>query len=72
MTEEINEDDLWCEYSDMPSPLSYTKNEGYSGEVSHRKLPKKEQDEKKNPKDCVVVVTQVSKEETKINLGSLK
>jgi len=62
MTEEINEDDLWCEYSDMTSPLAYTKNKGYGGEVSHRKLPKKEQDEKKNPKDCVVVITQVPKE----------
>ena len=28
MTEKINKDDLWCEYSDMPSPLAYTKNEG--------------------------------------------
>jgi len=28
MTEKIDEDDLWCEYSDMPSPLAYTKNKG--------------------------------------------
>ena len=72
MTEKIDEDDLWCEYSDMPSPLAYIKNESYGGEVSHRKLSKKEQDEKKNPKDCVVVITQVPKEETKINLGFIK
>jgi len=62
MTEEINEDDLWCEYSDMPSPLAYTKNKGYDGVESHRKLSKKEQDEKKDSKDCVVVITQVPKE----------
>ena len=72
MTEEINEDDLWCEYSDMPSPLAYTKNKGYDGVESHRKLSKKEQDEKKDSKDCVVVITQVPKEETKINLGFIK
>jgi hypothetical protein len=28
MTKKIKEEDLWCEYSDMPSPLAYTKNEG--------------------------------------------
>ena len=65
MTEKIDEDDLWCEYSDMPSPLAYIKNESYGGEVSHRKLSKKEQDEKKNPKDCVVVITQVPKKKRK-------
>ena len=40
MTEEINEDDLWCEYSDMPSPLAYTKREGYGGVENNKKLPK--------------------------------
>lgn len=72
MTEEINEDDLWCEYSNMPSPLAYIKNESYDGVESHRKLSKKEQDEKNDSKDCVVVITQVPKEETKINLGFIK
>jgi hypothetical protein len=28
MSKKIDKDDLWCEYSDMPSPLTYTKNEG--------------------------------------------
>ena len=28
MSKKIDKDDLWCEYSDMPSPLAYTKNEG--------------------------------------------
>jgi ribosomal protein S1 len=73
MTEKIDEDDLWCEYSDMPSPLAYTKRKGYSGVVNYEKLSKskKEQDEKKNSKTITLVVTQVPKEETKINLGSL-
>jgi hypothetical protein len=62
MTEEINEDDLWCEYSDMPSPLAYIKNEGYGGEGSHVKFLKKEKDEKNDSKDCVMVITQVPKE----------
>lgn len=62
MTEKIKEDDLWCEYSDMPSPLAYTKNEGYDGVVSHGKLLKKEQDEKNDSKDYVVVIAQVPKE----------
>jgi len=72
MTEKINEDDLWCEYSDMPSPLAYIKNESYSGVVSHKKLSKKEQDEKNDSKDCVMDITQVPKEKTKINLGFIK
>ena len=72
MTEKINEDDLWCEYSDMPSPLAYIKNESYGGVVSHKKLLKKEQDEKNVSKDCVMDITQVPKEETKINLGFIK
>jgi hypothetical protein len=25
MNKKINKEDLWCEYSDMPSPLAYTK-----------------------------------------------
>ena len=62
MTKKIKEEDLWCEYSDMPSPLAYIKNESYGGVVSHKKLSKKEQDEKKNSKDCVMVITQVPKE----------
>jgi len=62
MTKEINEDDLWCEYSDMPSLLAYTKNKGYYGVESHRKLSKKEQDEKNDSKDCVMDITQVPKE----------
>ena len=62
MTEKIKEEDLWCEYSDMPSPLAYTKNEGYDGMGSHGKLLKKEQDEKNDSKDYVVVITQVPKE----------
>lgn len=62
MTEKIKEEDLWCEYSDMPSPLAYIKNEGYSSVGSHKKLSKKEQDEKNNSKDCVMDITQVPKE----------
>ena len=62
MTEKIDEDDLWCEYSDMPSPLAYTKNERYGGVVSHIKLSKKEQDEKNDSKVYVMVITQVPKE----------
>ena len=62
MTEKINKDDLWCEYSDMPSPLAYIKNESYDGVGSYGKLLKKEQDEKNDSKDYVVVITQVPKE----------
>ena len=62
MTEKIKEEDLWCEYSDMPSPLAYIKNEGYVGVGSHGKLLKKEQDEKNDSKDCLMDITQVPKE----------
>jgi len=40
MNKKIDEDDLWCEYSDMPSPLAYTKREGYGGVENNKKLPK--------------------------------
>ena len=72
MTEKIDEDDLWCEYSDMPSPLAYIKNKDHGGVKSHGKLSKKEQDEKNDSKDCVMDITQVPKEKTKINLGFIK
>ena len=61
MTKKIKEEDLWCEYSDMPSPLAYTKSKSHGGVVNHGKLSKKEQDEKKNSKDCVMVIIQVPK-----------
>jgi hypothetical protein len=40
MSKKINKEDLWCEYSDMPSPLAYTKRGGYVG-MSKREKPKK-------------------------------
>jgi hypothetical protein len=46
----------------MPSPLAYIKNESYDGVGSYGKLLKKEQDEKNDSKDYVVVITQVPKE----------
>lgn len=33
-TEGINEDDLWCEYSDLPSPMAYDK-----GDTKKKKKP---------------------------------
>ena len=33
-TEGINEDDLWCEYSDLPSPMAYDK-----GDIKKKKKP---------------------------------
>jgi hypothetical protein len=72
MNKKIYKNELWCEYSDMSSPLSYIKNKSYGGVVSHEKSSKKEQDGKKNSKTITLVVTQVPKEETKINLGPLK
>ena len=29
MIEKIKEEDLWCEYSDLPSPVSYAKCADY-------------------------------------------
>ena len=29
MTEKIKEEDLWCEYSDLPSPMTYAKCADY-------------------------------------------
>ena len=33
-TEGLNEDDLWCEYSDLPSPMAYDK-----GDTKKKKKP---------------------------------
>ncbi len=29
MSKKIKEEDLWCEYSDMPSPMAYAKCTDY-------------------------------------------
>jgi hypothetical protein len=36
----INQEDLWCEYSDMPSPLSYTQCTDYDSMGNHGRYPK--------------------------------
>lgn len=36
----IAEEDLWCEYSDLPSPLSYTKCMDYDSMGNYGRYPK--------------------------------
>jgi len=36
----INKEDLWCEYSDMPSPIAYDKCADYDSMGNHGRFPK--------------------------------
>lgn len=40
MNNQIKEEDLWCEYSDMPSPIAYTKCTDYDSMGNHGRFPK--------------------------------
>ena len=39
MTEKIKKEDLWCEYSDLPSPMSYNKCTDYDSMGNHGRFP---------------------------------
>jgi hypothetical protein len=40
MDKKIVGEDLWCEYSDLPSPLSYTKCMDYDSMGNYGRYPK--------------------------------
>jgi hypothetical protein len=40
MDKKKEEEDLWCEYSDLPSPLSYTKCMDYDSMGNYGRYPK--------------------------------
>lgn len=40
MNKKVKEEDLWCEYSDMPSPMAYTKCADYDSMGNHGRFPK--------------------------------
>lgn len=42
MTKETLPQDLWCEYSDLPSPLSYVQCMDYDGMGNQGRLPKRQ------------------------------
>ena len=47
MNKKIKEEDLWCEYSDMPSPMAYAKCADYDSMGNHGRFPKSKQKVKK-------------------------
>jgi hypothetical protein len=40
VNKKINEQDLWCEYSDMPSPIAYAQCDDYDSMRNHGRFPK--------------------------------
>ena len=47
MNEKIEEQDLWCEYSDLPSPKAYINCTDYDSMGNHGRFPKSKQKIKK-------------------------
>ncbi len=47
MSKKIKEEDVWCEYSDMPSPMAYAKCTDYDSMGNHGRFPKSKQKIKK-------------------------
>lgn len=64
MSKEVEEEDLWCEYSGMPSPMAYNKIKDQDGEDFKIKPKDKNDDKVKEDysKGNVVGILQVSKE----------
>lgn len=46
MNEKIEEQDLWCEYSDLPSPKAYIKCADYDSMGNHGRFPKQKEKNK--------------------------
>ena len=44
MTNKENNEDLWCEYSDLPSPKAYTSCADYDSMGNHRRFPEVKND----------------------------
>lgn len=40
MSEKIKKEELWCEYSDLPSPKAYIKCTDYDSMGNHGRFPK--------------------------------
>lgn len=40
MNKQVKEEDLWCEYSDLPSPLAYRECADYDSMGNHGRFPK--------------------------------
>lgn len=40
MSKKVKDEDLWCEYSDMPSPMAYAKCTDYDSMGNHGRFPK--------------------------------
>lgn len=50
MNKNIKEEDLWCEYSDMPSPMAYVECTDYDSMGNHGRYPKIKEKESVNLK----------------------
>jgi hypothetical protein len=53
MNKKIKEEDLWCEYSDMPSPLAYSQCADYDRMGNHGRYPKIKKKESVNLKRII-------------------
>jgi hypothetical protein len=53
MSEKIKEEDLWCEYSDLPSPKSYIKCVDYDSMGNHGRFPKPKTENTNNMKKII-------------------
>jgi hypothetical protein len=40
MDKKLTKEDLWCEYSDMPSPIAYAQCTDYDSMGNHGRFPK--------------------------------
>ena len=47
MNKEIKEEDLWCEYSDLPSPKTYMNCTDYDSMGNHGRFPKSKNKKRK-------------------------
>jgi hypothetical protein len=53
MKKEIKQEDLWCEYTDLPSPIAYGKCCDYDSMGNHGRFPKTKNKKSKNMKRTI-------------------
>jgi len=74
MNKEIKEEDLWCEYSDLPSPKAYMNCTDYDSMGNHGRFPKsknKKRKMKRNLQKIFLWITYKFRKKKKKNIWEL-
>lgn len=60
MDKKIKEEDLWCTYSDLPSPLAYDNCTDYDGMGNQGRFPKPEEKPPQKKRKFLDIIKKIS------------